>query len=151
MVKFNFRHLEKIAAKLWGRRVGLSFEKQSLNKRPLGHSEHSLISVACEKTKSDKQNRGGKFFTKIKIKPKEIEAGASRWTISSLDISQPFASIILRFHPSVFKAEFYILHHNQSLRACKVVLEHQPKSSSVGVCFCSPHCCLATGRWEKTC
>lgn len=124
--------------------MGLSFEKQSLNKKPLGHSEHSLICAACEKTKSDKKNRGGKVFHEIEIKSKEIEADTSRWTISSLDISQPFVSIALRCNPPVVKPEFYVLFHKQSLRTCKVVLEYQPKSSSVGVCFSSPRCCLAT-------
>lgn len=140
--------IEKNTAKLW-RREGLFFENQLLNKKPLGHSEHSLICAACEKTKSDKQDRGGKVFHKIQIRYKEIEAGASRRTISPLDISQPFSSIILSFHPSVFKPEFYILFHKQILRTCQVVLEYQSKNNSVGVCFSSPRCCLATGRWEK--
>lgn len=95
------------------------------------------------------KNKGGKNFHKIEIKSKEIGAGASRLRISSLDISQPFASIVLRFRPPVFKQKFYILLYKQSLRTCKVVLECKPKSSSVGVCFSSPRCCLATGRWEQ--
>lgn len=145
MVKFHFRHTEKKKAKLWGRRVGQFFEKQSLNKKPLSYSDHSLICAACEKMKSDIQNRGEKLFTKYKLSPKRLrqvlldEQYALLTSLSLLAVL--YWDFVLQFLNQNF--------HKQSLRTCWVVLEYQPKSSSVGVCFSSPRCCLATGRWEK--
>lgn len=125
--------------------MGLSFEKPSLRKKHLGHSEHSLICAACKKTKSHtKQVR--KCFTKWKLSPKRLRQELLGERYCLLTSSQPFANITLRFCSFVFKPEFYILLHKWSQRACKVVREHQPNSSSAGVCFSRLSCCLVTSR-----
>lgn len=85
-------------------------------------------------------------FTKWKLSPKRLRQELLGERYCLLTSSQPFANITLRFCSFVFKPEFYILLHKWRQRACKVVREHQPNSSSAGVCFSRLSCCLVTSR-----